>query len=183
MKRGHELVALLMAAVGVALFLPLAAQGSSANETYLLIMEAPNIGVAPNGDTVAVTGGGQFSVNPKDVSASGAFTHFDAGGGVAGFGTWEATQLISYDSYGCGEVFGDPIPPNFCGGAVKLQVELTTPIGPFKGVLTVFCIIGPKLPASHAAPDFSGEGVTLDIAGAINFNHTGGGDNVFVLLP
>ena len=143
-------------------------------------MAAPNIGVAPNGDTLAVTGEGEFSVNPKDGSASGGFTHFFAGGGSVS-GTWVATQLMSFHFYGCGELFGDSIPPNFCGGAVKMRVELTTPLGTLPGVLTVFCIIGGKLPASHADP--SGEGVTLDIPGVINFNHTGGGENVYIRLP
>jgi len=30
-----------------------------------------------------------------------------------------------YESYGCGELFGDPIPPDLCGGAVKTSVTLT----------------------------------------------------------
>lgn len=180
--RGRGFAVVLAVALGVGLWLPIAAQGDSANEEYLLLMEAPNIGVAPNGDTVAVTGEGEFAVNPKEVSASGAFTHFNAGGAAIGGGTWMATQLISFHPYGCGVVFGDPIPANLCGGAVKMRVTLTTAVGTLSGVMTVFCIIGDKVPASHADPDASGEGVTLDITGVINFNHTGGGENVYIRL-
>ena len=182
MKRARGFVAPLVA-MAVVLLLPVAAQGDSANETYLLILEAPNMGVASNGDMVVVTGEGEFSVNPKDVSASGDFTHVFADGSPPVVGTWEATQLISFHFYGCGEVFGNPIPPDFCGGAVKMGVELTTPLGTLPGVLTVFCVIGSKLPASHDDPDFSGEGVTLDVPGVVNFNHTAGGENVYILLP
>jgi len=39
-------------------------------------------------------------------------------------------------------------------------------------------IIGPNAPASHSTPE--GEGVTLNIPGVINFNHTVHGDNVFI---
>ncbi len=180
--RGRGASVVLAVGLGIALLLPVVAQGSSANETYLLLMEAPNIGVASNGDTVAVIGEGEFAVNAKDVSASGGFTHFSAAGAPIGGGTWTATQLLSFHPYGCGVVFGDPIPANLCGGAVKMQVLLTTAVGTFEGVMTVFCIIGDNVPASHADPDGSGEGVTLDISGVINFSHTAGGENVYVRL-
>ena len=55
---------------------------------------------------------------------------------------------------------------------------LDTPIGEFPAILTIFCIIGPHAPASHSLPE--GEGVTLNVPGVINFNHTVHGDNVFV---
>lgn len=161
---------------------PVSGFAQSGTEIYELVMFAPNMGRAPNGDEVAVLGNGTFQVNPKDVTASGTFTHTDSDGNVLGSGTWEATQLISYVSYGCGVVaFTDPdiiLPPNFCGGALKLRVLLTTPVGVFDGILTVFCIIGPNPPTPHSTP--TGEGVTLDVPGLINFNHTADGGNVFV---
>jgi hypothetical protein len=36
----------------------------------------------------------------------------------------------------------------------------------------------PKTPSSHDDP--SGEGVTVVAPGIINFNHTGGGENIYV---
>jgi hypothetical protein len=42
-----------------------------------------------------------------------------------------------YQSYGCGEFFGDPIPPDLCSGAVKIRVLLTTPLGELPGIMTV----------------------------------------------
>ena len=38
---------------------------------------------------------------------------------------------------------------------------------------------GPQAPASHNGSR-GGEGVTLDVPGIINFNHTGGGENIYV---
>ena len=118
----------------------------------MLVLEHPNIAQAPNGDRVAAAGAGTFGVNLKSVDAAGSFTHMFAGGGSI-TGRWSATQLLEYESYGCGVVFGAPTPPNFCGGAVKLRVSLTatTPSGVIttEGILTVFCLIGPN-PANSA---------------------------------
>jgi hypothetical protein len=44
-------------------------------------------------------------------------------------------------------------------------------------VLTVFCIVGPTEPAEHNGTQGS-EGVTLALPGIINFDHTGGGENI-----
>ncbi|HEX7173543.1 MAG TPA: hypothetical protein VF365_13165, partial [Candidatus Limnocylindria bacterium] len=153
-------------------------------QTFLLVAEAPNIGVAANGETIAITceAGehvcGTFSVRPKSVEASGEFAHYLADGSLFASGTWTATELISFAFYGCGEVLGDPIPPEFCGGAVKFAATFDTPIGALDGIITVFCIVGPKAPSSHNEPP--GEGVTVVVPGIINFNHTGGGENVYI---
>lgn len=149
--------------------------------TFLLVMEAPNVGVAPNGDHIVITGGGSFSTDPKSVSASGEFTHLDASGNVVAAGTWTATELLSFNFYGCrfipelGVDLGDD---NLCGGAVKMAVVLDTPSGELPGILTVFCIVGPNAPASHNDP--SGEGVTLNVPGVINFNHVEHGENIYI---
>jgi hypothetical protein len=135
----------------------------------------------PNGDRVVVTGDGSFSVHPKSVQAGGEFTHLDPAGSVLGGGTWTATELLSFNFYGCrfipalGVDLGDD---DLCGGAVKLRVVLDTPTGSFQGVMTVFCIVGPKAPTSHNDP--SEEGVALNIPGVINFNHADGGENIWV---
>jgi Ca2+-binding RTX toxin-like protein len=48
------------------------------------------------------------------------------------------------------------------------------------GILTVFCVIGPHPPQSILGP--LGEGVTLVVPGIQNFNHSGGGDNVYIQI-
>jgi hypothetical protein len=170
--------------VAVAALLALVASPAMAGNTqgsFLLVMEAPNFGRAPNSDRVQVTGDGSFSLHPKAVTASGAFTHLDPAGNALGGGTWTATELLSFNFYGCrfipalGVDLGDD---NLCGGAVKLRVVLDTPIGQFPGVMTVFCIVGPNAPTSHNDP--SEEGVTLSVPGVVNFNHSDGGENIWV---
>lgn len=172
---------LLVSALTVAMLGPSAARAAHSTDTFLLIMEAPNVGTAPNGDHIAVTGEGEFSASPKSVSASGEFVHLDADGNVFAEGTWTAVSLISFDFYGCRFIpaldvdLGDD---DLCGGAVKMWVTLDTPLGQLPGILTVFCIIGPQAPSSHNEP--SGEGVTLVVPGVINFNHTVHGENVYI---
>jgi hypothetical protein len=170
----------LLAAACALVALPGAASGDSATHTYLLVMEEPNVAQAPNGDRVAITGEGEFQVHPKAVEAEGRFTHTDAAGTVLAAGTWTTTKLLAYQSYGCGVVEGDPLPPDFCGGKLKMAVVLT-PDGTdlqIPAILTVFCIIGPNPPNSH--DDLSGEGITLVVPGIINFNKIVSGMNIYI---
>jgi len=176
-----------MALAGALAIAPGGALAGSATQTFLLVAEAPNLGVAANGETIEITcvAGehvcGSFSAHPKSIEASGEFEHFLADGTLFAAGTWTATELISYQSYGCGEVLGEPLPPDLCGGALKFAATFSTPIGELDGIITVFCIVGPKAPASHDDP--SGEGVTVVVPGIINFNHAGGGENVYIQIP
>src|SRR5256885_7151655 len=61
-----------------------------------------------------------------DWSSDVCSSDLNGGGTVLASGTWEATELLDYQSYGCGIVHfpdGDVIlPPNFCGGKVKMSV-------------------------------------------------------------
>lgn len=178
----RRLFALALAMSTAVLFAPSMAVADSAAHTFQLVMEAPNLGVAANGDQIAITGEGEFSVHPKAVEAEGEFTHTDSSGNVVATGTWTATGLLEYQSYGCGEVFGTPIPPEFCGGAVKMRVTLT-PDGTslsLPGIMTVFCVIGPNPPNSILGP--LTEGVTLVVPGILNFNHSSGGENVYIQI-
>ncbi len=161
--------------VAVSLLAPSTALADSGSQTYVLELEAPNVAQAPNGDQVAVTGEGTFSVNPKSVDAEGRFTHTFAGGGSIS-GTWTATELLAFQTYGCGVVFGTPIPDNLCGGQVKLRVTLTVGTTHLDGILTVFCLIGTNVPHSAA------EGIKLVVPGIINFNDVVTGENVYVRL-
>ena len=175
-----RLILLALAVTAAVVLVPTTAVADSATHTYLLVMEEPNFGVAANGDQIAVTGEGEFSVNPNSITAAGEFTHTDNSGNVLAMGTWTARALLNYQSYGCGEVLGTPIEPNLCGGAVKMRVTLTTPNGQLQGIMTVICVIGTHAPQSILGPRT--EGVTLDLPGIVNFNHSTGGENVYVQL-
>jgi hypothetical protein len=186
MKRRFTL-AVALAATLAALAAP-AAVGHGDNGTgntavtYGVTMNTPNGAKAPNGDRVRVQctfglgGCGTFTTKDKAVDMSGTFVHTDSGGTVVAAGTWVATELLSFDPYGCGVVrFGGPdsppviIPPFICGGALKLRVLLTAGSQQLEGILTIFCIVGENPPNSH--DELSEEGVTLNVPGVINFNH------------
>jgi hypothetical protein len=178
----RRLILLALAFTAAVVLVPTVAVADSATHTYLLVMEEPNFGVAANGDEIAITGEGEFSVNPNAVDAAGEFTHTDSSGNVLATGTWTATGLLNYQSYGCGDLFGDPIPPDLCGGSVKMSVTLT-PTGTslqLPGIMTVFCVIGTHAPQSVLGP--LTEGVTLDVPGIQNFNHSNGGDNFYIQI-
>ena len=160
------------------------AQAAHSSDTFLLITEEENFGTAPNGDYIAVTvdEGSWFNGATKSVSATGESTHFDADGNMLAAGTWTATSLISYDFYGCRFIPAlgvDTGNDDFCGGAVKMAVVITVGTAHFPAMLTVFCIVGTQAPSSHNGSK-GGEGVTLSVPGIINFNHAGGGDNIYI---
>jgi hypothetical protein len=186
MKRRVAVLAAL--ASGVFLALPSAGAADPNNDsgTWDLHIEVPNVSEAPNGDRVAITGTGEFSVHPKSVEAEGEFIHTDSEGTVLITGTWEAVQLISFEFYGCGvvESLGVTLPPNFCGGVLKMRVLLTveTPASlagaQVEGILTIFCIVGPQAPTSH--DELSEEGISLVVPGVLNFNKIVSGMNIYI---
>jgi len=175
--------ALVFALAGL-LLLPATATAATTT-SYQFHLEHPNVSADSHGDHVAVTGSGTFGENPKSVNGGGHFTHTMAGG-VAISGTWTANDLLEFQLYGCGTVVvnGQPValPPNFCGGALKMAVTLTATVNgqtlTRDGTLTVFCIIGANPPNSHDDP--SGEGITLVVPGITNFNSIVSGMNVFI---
>jgi hypothetical protein len=163
-------------AVAVIVLAPTPALAAGQTQAFLLLLEEPNTAEAPNGDTVAVTAEGEFSIFPNSVEAEGTFVHSNSGGTVEATGTWHATSLLNYQSFGCGVLFGDPIPPEFCGGRVLMAVQLT-PNGTtlqIPAMLSVFCVIGDHVPGSTE------EGIRLNVPGIINFNDVTGGDNVYI---
>jgi hypothetical protein len=184
MKRTSALVGLV--AAGLVALMPghATADPNNATGTWELHIEVPNVAMASNGDTLAITGMGVFSTHPKTVTASGTFTHNLAGGGTL-TGTWSASDLLSFEFYGCGVVpsIGVTLPPNACGGALKMRVvfapaetSLTIP-----GIITVFCVIGPQAPPPHDNPTQPGEeGMTAVVPGIANFNKIVSGMNVYI---
>jgi hypothetical protein len=182
MKRRSGLLALAAAALFA---LPGLATADPNNEsaTFELAVDVPNVAMAPNGDTIGIKATGTFSVHPKSVTASGTFTHVAGGDTITG--TWTATDLLSFEFYGCGVVpsIGLTLPPNFCGGAVKMRVVFR-PAGTslvIPGLITVFCVIGPQAPPTHDNPTEPGEeGVRVVVPGIANFNKIVSGMNHYV---
>ena len=176
MRRWSVLASTLVAAA-VAYGLPLSAAANAPNNesaTYRLVTPVPNIAEAPNGDhaEILVTQPFFFGVHPKSVSGGGTFTHVFTGGSFST--TWTATELLSFQPYGCGLApTGATLPANFCGGKVEIRISIATPSGPRDAILTVFCVISDD----GQLPTHAEEGIRLVIPGVINFNKSEGGFN------
>lgn len=116
---------------------------------------------ADNGDVIDINGNGTFSLNPKSATGSGRFTHHFAGGGSMN-GTWTATELLSFKTYGPSPILN----PTFRTGLAHIRVHLVGDDGTeAHGILTVGCILPQvKMPGGVF------EGVRLNVQGLLNFN-------------
>src|SRR2546430_9018688 len=123
---------------GLGLF-PAAAVANAPNDesaTYRIVTPTPNIGEAPNGDHAAILVAQPFffSVHPKSVSGGGTFTHTFAGGSFST--TWTATELLSFQPYGCGLAPPcAPLPPHFRRGRAAIPISIPTPSRPVGALL------------------------------------------------
>ena len=189
MKGKMRFSALIAVAAALALVLSglgaIRASADSGSATYVYLIgtdflcglepsACPDVASAPNGDTLEMTGQGTLSIHPKAVTGAGNFTHKDAAGNVLASGTWTATELLSFHSYGSGAAQG--LPPELEGGKALIRVHLSPAAGGagFDAILRVTCELGDKIPAGAA------EGVRLNVQGGLNFNKEVSGENLFI---
>jgi len=166
---------LFVVAAALTIVWPAASTATAPNNessSYVFFLEVPNSAQNSAGDTLAVTGEGMFGVHAKSASGGGQYTFTGADGSTFS-GTWTVNGLIAFQPYGCGVIFGTPIPPDLCGGRVVLDVTATTPFGPRSAQLTIYCEIGSPPPSSE-------EGITAVIPSVGSFNRQTGGMNVYV---
>ena len=141
----------------------------------------PDVARADNGDTVAITGSGTLSVDPKSAAGSGTFVHRTSTGTLVGAGTWTATELISFQDLGTST---DPtFSSTLHAGTALIRVHVMATSGPAAGVqadgiLRVTC----ELPGA-LVPGNLNEGVRLAVGDLINFNKEVSGFTVFIALP
>src|SRR5712692_5823858 len=118
---------------------------------------AGNKAAADNGDVVTIIGTGTFDVVAKAATGGGTFVHKTSGGAVVASGTWAATGLLDFQSYGNAVPQG--LPPTFFGGRAGLTALLTPSANPsvhLPAILQVECELG-NPPAGTA------EGVRLNV--------------------
>jgi hypothetical protein len=170
-----------VAAASIAALPSAAVATTNNNESarYQLHIEVPNVAESADGDTVSITGEGEFGFHPKMFTGEGNFTLTNDGTPLSG--TWTGIKLLSFQPYGCGVVFGNvTLPPNFCGGFINARVLLTPTTGPtLTGILRVVCIIG-DVPGQYFVSKNATEGITLNVPGVENYNHQVSGMNVFI---
>lgn len=124
----------------------------------------PNTTFASNGDSIEITGAGELTDGTNSASGGGTFVHKDADGNVVGAGTWVATELLNFKTYGPSPA--TDVPVDWRTGLARIRVDLM--VGGVKvaeGILSIGC----RLPEVELPPSLF-EGVKLNIQGGLNFN-------------
>jgi len=136
--------------------------------------ECPAIAMADNGDTLTVQAGGALNPAAGTASGSGTFVHKDANGNVLAEGTFTATSLVFFKSYGTTVIGGNTLE----GGLALINVHGVSESGiEFDGILRVDCLLG-NFPAG-ADEGFRLVVQTFDL----NFNKEVHGATLFVPVP
>jgi hypothetical protein len=156
---------------------------SRTSKSAFAVFVEPTITASGTGLTLESELEGEFNVADKTASGEGSYAVM-AGSTVIEHGTFELTQLVAFQFYGCGEVVmgGEtiPLPPDFCGGRAVFAFHSTSSTGDERdGLYEVNCQIHD--PGGQAPPGTS-EGVKANARG-VNFNKHVTGDNLIVMLP
>jgi hypothetical protein len=174
----RRLILALTFVFGVAAIAAVSAGAATSKSAFEVFVE-PTISASRNGLTLETELEGSFNVARKTATGSGTYTVM-AGSTVVDSGTFTLTRLIAFQFYGCGEIEGTELPPDFCGGRALFRFHATSSTGEETvGLYEVNCQIhdpGGKTPRGTS------EGVKANARG-INFNKHVTGDNLFVMLP
>src|SRR5437899_9998412 len=135
-----------LAAIALSTAPALAADANGNHEAYVWVV-AGDTAIAPDGSTIFIKGRGTLEAGPQG-SATGGGTFSINGGPI---GTWKATGVEGFVSYGTSLPGSALPPPPATGGTAKLHVSFSN--GQV-GVVTSFCVIG-------APPLSVGEGIRL----------------------
>jgi hypothetical protein len=153
--------------------------GAATSKSEFLVFVEPTLSSSSRGLTLETELEGTFDVADKTASGSGSYSVM-LGSTVVETGTFELTRLVAFQFYGCGEVEGAEVPPDFCGGRAIFRFHATSSTGEETvGLYEVNCQIhdpGGKTPRGTT------EGVKANARG-VNFNKHVTGDNLFVMLP
>ena len=175
MRRTALALAFMMSVAAIAA----GSAGSATSKSAFLVVVEPTFTAASNGLILETELEGSFNVADKTASGSGEYAVI-AGATVLESGTFSLTRLVAFQFYGCGEVEGFSLPPDFCGGRAIFSFHATSSTGEeTEGVAEVNCQIHD--PGGQTPPGTS-EGVKANARG-INFNKHVSGDNLFVMLP
>ena len=144
----------------------LASDANGNHDTYIWVVGATtpsDTAIAPDGSTITMKGQGTLTAGP-DNTASGGGTYSLSSGGS---GTWTATGVLGFVSYGPA---APPLPSILFGGETKLNIRLSNGA---TGVLTIFCVLGSPPPSKE-------EGITVILGAAGQFTKQDGGNTIFI---
>jgi hypothetical protein len=155
-----------------------AGAGAATSKSAFLVFVEPTVSASSTGLTLETELEGSFNVANRTASGDGTYAVMD-GATVLESGTFTLTRLVAFQFYGCGEVEGTELPPDFCGGQATFGFHSTSSTGVQRdGLIVVNCQIHD--PGGQAPPGTS-EGVTANARG-VNFNSHVTGDNLLVML-
>jgi hypothetical protein len=164
-------LAISLAALGMGASPVLADQATENHASYVWVVGATtptDTAMAPDGSTIAMRGRGTLVAGPGNTVTGGGTFHKSNGAS----GTFTATALVSFVSYGSGSAQG--LPANLFGGEAKIRVTLSNGE---TGVLTIVCKLGSPPPSKV-------EGIQLILGSGVSneFTMQDGGTTVFVRL-
>jgi len=165
----RRLTSAVISIAAVGLFAtPAAASDANGNhETYRWVT-AGDTAMAPDGSTIKLTGHGTLTAgHDKAITGGGTFTTSDGRSG-----TWTATAVDEFVSYGLAGPEPFPLPPGAAGGKAKLQVSFSDGQS---GVLTIFCVLGTPPPSVM-------EGINLVLGSGVSgeYNTIVSGNTIFI---
>ncbi len=129
----------------------------------------PDRATASNGDVIDIKGDGTLTLHAKSATGGGSFRHMDSDGNVIADGTWTATELLSFKTYGDSPaLLGGPPPtvqPTWRTGLAHIRVHLVSDGNEADAILSLGCTLPQvKMPGGVF------EGVRLNVQGGLNFN-------------
>jgi hypothetical protein len=136
----------------------LATDANGNHETYQWIV-GHDTSMAPDGSTITLFGRGTLTAGPHS-SVTTAVGTFSNSAGESG--TWTASRVEGFVSYGTRLPGSSFPPPPATGGMTKLRVALSNGQ---TGVLTIFCIIGSPPPSTD-------EGIHLVLGSGVSGEYT-----------
>jgi len=121
-----------------------------------------------NGRILEVVGHGTFvQGHPDSVTGGGTFVVTDAAAHVLAHGTWKATELDSFTSFGN----GSGLPEDLEGGLARLEIRIHaagTP-GTFPGRLQIHCAINNPSSVEGVTASAAGDSFTMPVFGETLF--------------
>lgn len=130
----------------------------------------PAVARSDSGDTIEIKAAGTFMLQPAQVTGGGEYTWRNPAGQVVETGTWSASRLLQFHSFGLGVIIGGR---QLEGGVAQMQIALSSGRG---AVLRITCDEGDEPPSAH-------EGIRVAIVDGPNFNTEVSGLTAFPLSP
>jgi hypothetical protein len=141
------------AAIALATTPVIASDANGNHEAYHWVV-AGDTAMAPDGSTIFLAGSGNLQAGPGGFATGGGT--FKRSSGETG--TFTATGIQGFVSYGTRLPGSHFPPPPATGGEAKLRVALSNGQ---TGVLTIFCVIGSPPPSKR-------EGITLVLGSGVS---------------